>query len=174
MKSANEGCTKAKGKMKMKKPITVVITTWQVPYDQIIVAQSQFTTTEAAVEFINQRSAQWWKEKEGQRCIKEHPETDPYQPIEELGYDMACYRLWGGESGFHAMLDADSAAMLHEAYYKRECDDKGLPRPGYLINTYVAGQKPGGMTEDEAAKYAEAQAKGMAAIENAYGKPVKH
>lgn len=143
--------------------ITAVITTWQVPFDQVVIAQSQFTTIKAATDFINQLSTKWWRENEGSRSLRECG-GDAYVPITELGYDVARYELWGGESGFHAMIDIESAALLHEAHYVREFDVKGLERPGYLINAYVAGHKPGGMTNAEKAKFEKAQSKGIAAL----------
>jgi len=147
--------------------ITVVITTWQVPFAQVVVAQSQFTTPQAATDFVNQHAAKWWADVEGERCLAEG-DTDndwPYEPVTELGYTEMRFEAWGGESGFQAMLDAESAAALLEAHYKREFDAKGLTRPGYLINAYVAGHKPGGMTEAEADKYQREQAEGLAALD---------
>lgn len=152
--------------------ITVIITTWQVPFDQQVREIKTFSGEKAnseALEFINQQAAQWWDDNEGDRweaearAEGEKPESSDwaYQPIKELGYDTAHYEIWGGENGFHAMLDETSYAKLHEAHYKREYDDKGLTRPGYLINAYVSGAKPGGTTEAEAEQYEREQAAGM-------------
>ena len=104
----------------------VIITTWCVPFDQVVNAVRGFDDAASAVAFINAASAKWWHENEGDRCIAEYPETEPYQPIVELGYDIAKYELWGGEQGFHAMLDATSAQRLFEAHYASQ------PKPGYL------------------------------------------
>lgn len=155
--------------------ITVVITTWQVPFDQTVKAVMTFTGEGEALAYVNQQSAQWWADIDGARSMLECGDDDndwPYEPITELGYDAAHYHAWGGECGFHAMLDDVSYAKLHEAHYAREFDAQGLERPGYLLNAYVAGGKPGGITEAEAEKYSDAQARGMAAIE-AINKP-KH
>jgi hypothetical protein len=154
--------------------ITVIITTWQVPFDQVVHGTYQFSTDAAALRFINETSAQWWNAHDGDRSVREGHTEQPYEPIAELGYNVARYELWGGESGFHAMLDEGSYARLHEAHYAREYDAKGEERPGYLINAYVAGAKPGGTTTDEQAKYETAQRKGFAAIRKAFGWPEPH
>lgn len=164
--------------------ITVVISTWQVPFDQIVRDVVQFggdTAAKDALDFINAKSAAWWAEHEGDRSVAERAEYGTpeswggtgYEPIAELGYDQARYELWGGEAGFHAMIDHASYARLCEEHYAREFDAKGLTRPGYLINAYVAGHKPDGMTEAEAEQYERQQAEGLAAIE-AYQNPHKH
>lgn len=157
--------------------ITVVLTSWAVPFAQVVNGIFTFEGDNAVQEvtsFINAESLKWWEASEGNRCMAEYPDTEPYAPIEELGYDTAQYELWGGEHGFNAMLDAESAAALHEAHYQREYDAKGETRPGYLINAYVGGGKPGGITEDKAATYQRQQAQGMAEVEATYGKPVRH
>ncbi len=159
-----------------KMTITVVISTWQVPFDQTVQEIVQFggdTATQDALAFINTQSAKWWAEHEGNRYIAENGGHGGYEPIAELGYNMARYELWGGESGFHAMLGQDSYERLHEEHYAREFDDKGKVRPGYLINAYVAGHKPGKMTEAEAEQYRQQQAEGMAAIESKFGDHTK-
>ncbi len=160
--------------------ITVVISTWRVPFDQTVQSVTTFGGENAAkqsLDFINEQSAKWWADNDGDRSVAEghkyidnHGEGGSYAPITELGYEMARYDLWGGESGFHAMIDEASYARLHEAHYKREFDDKGVTRPGYLINAYVAGHKPGEpMTEAEAEKYAKAQTEGIAKVRAVYG-----
>ncbi len=168
--------------------ITVVISTWQVPFDQVVQSVTTYGGDRAAtsaLQFINDQSRLWWAQHEGDRSIAERKKDDValngtreswggdgYEPIEELGYNMARYELWGGESGFHAMIDEASYARLHEEHYKREFDDKGVTRPGYLINAYVAGAKPGEpMTEAEAKKYAREQAEGIAKVQAAYALP---
>ena len=153
--------------------ITVVISTWQVPFDQVVQGIHHFVDPKAALDFINEQSANWWAEQEGNRSVAEGHTDSGYEPVAELGYNHARYELWGGEAGFHAMIDNESYARLHEERYKREYDDKGLTRPGYLINAYVADKKPGGVTEAEGEKYAREQAKGIAEIEATYSKP-KH
>lgn len=160
-------------------PITVVISTWCVPFDQVVREIKVFSeeySEVAILSYINAESRKWWDENDGDRFIREVTNTDetrgqgPYEPITELGYNHARYELWGGEQGFHAMLDSVSYARLHEEHYKRECDDKGRTRPGYLINAYVADRKPGGVSEEEKAKYEREQRIGFAALEMHYGK----
>ncbi len=114
----------------MTEKITIVITTWQVPFDQMVKGVFEFDDVQAATSFINDASHKWWDENHGERG------NAPYKPITELGYDMAHYELWGGETGFHAMLDDASAWRLHNAHYKLEFDDKGIKRPGYLRVAY--------------------------------------
>lgn len=155
--------------------ITVVISTWQIPFDQVVRDIRQFDSTEEATTFINACSKQWWDACEGDRCVVEFPdEVEAYEPITELGYDHARYEICG-EKGFQAMLDGESAAALHEAYYKKKYDDQGLARPGYLINCYVAEGPDGEHVGSEAKheEYLRQQTAGMAAIEAAYRKP-KH
>jgi hypothetical protein len=134
--------------------ITVTITAWHVPFDQMVIDQATFDGVDAeqcALVFINDASKAWWDATDGDRCVLEmanepvYNRPEPYQPISEVGYDPARYVLWGGESGFHAMIDKASYAALHEAHYKREYDDKGHQRPGYLLNAY-AGDNPVGQT----------------------------
>lgn len=154
--------------------IKVVISTWCVPFDQVVHAIVEFGgegAAKRALDYINAESRKWWDENDGDRYIKEqkHTEYEPYRPVEELGYGMARYELWDGEQGFHAMLDSVSYAKLHEEHYKREYDDKGCTRPGYLINAYVADHKPGGVSEEEKAKYEREQRIGLAALEMHYG-----
>lgn len=116
----------------MTNKITVVITTWQVPFDQMVKGVFEFDDVQAATSFINDASSKWWKKHHGDRSVKEGHTAEFYKPIAELGYDIPRYELWGGETAFHAMLDEASAWRLHEAHYKREYDDKGISRPGYL------------------------------------------
>lgn len=137
----------------MTKQITVVISTWQVPFDQVVEGIFHFSTTQAALNFINGRAEKWWVV---------HNPNEQFPPCEELGYGGTTWNSESGEAGFQAMLDKEDYAELHEAYYKREFDDKGLTRPRYLINAYIAGAKPGGMSTDEAAQYATQQAEGFA------------
>lgn len=144
------------------KPIIIVITTWQVPFEQMVQKIHSETNEQEALNFINTESKKWWDANEGDRCVENELDENghsysPYEPIKELGYDQARYELWGGESGFHAMLDNESWWRLHEAHYKHEYDDKGLKRPGYLR---VA------MGEDVSAEIAE--------IEAVYGDHSKH
>ena len=147
------------------KPIIIAITTWQVPFEQTVQKIHSVTSEKEAVDFINAESKKWWNANEGDRWVEQSMLEDiqdvthciPYQPIEELGYEHARYELWGGEVGFHAMLDNESWWRLHEAHYKREFDDKGLKRPGYLR---VA------MGEDVSTEIAE--------IEAVYGDHSKH
>lgn len=156
--------------------ITVIVTTWQVPFDQVVKDIRKFNSPKAATAFINDESRKWWEENDGERCMIEMPETEKYEPISKLGYDMARYELWGGERLFHAMLDTESAAILHEAHYKREFDDKGKTRPGYLINCYVAEGPEGEHVGSEAKheEYARQQAAGMKAITDYYDKKAQH
>lgn len=119
--------------------ITVILTEHKVPFDQMVTDVATFATDAEALDYINAASQKWWIENDGDRCIAEvhaaelgGEEITEYTPIEELGYDTPMYMLWDGESLFHAMLDANSYWRLHEAHYKREYDDKGEKRPGYL------------------------------------------
>lgn len=144
--------------------ITVVITTWSVPFPSVVRTIVTFDGAEAEKEaliFVNTTALLWFQEQDGMRS-----EVDadwPYQPITELGYDPMRFQLWGGEQGFEAILDEASFKLLHDAHYKREFDNKGLARPGYLINAYVAEGGP------EAEKYKQQQAEGIAAVEAGYG-----
>ena len=123
--------------------ITVVISDWCVPYDQVVREIKAFEDAESAVAYINAASLKWWNENDGDRYVEENKVDFPvYEPIKELGYDEAHYELWDGEQGFHAMIDNESYARLHEEHYKRECDDKGLKRPGYIRTSYLAGHQP--------------------------------
>jgi len=122
--------------------ITVTITDWCVPFDQVVRGTFEFENEADALAHINATSAAWWAANEGDRCMAEYPDTTPYEPIGELGYYNARYELWGGEQGFHAMLDHAVYAALHEAHYKREFDGKGITRPGYLIVAELSGHKP--------------------------------
>lgn len=115
----------------MSSKITVVITTWQVPFDQTVNGVFEFEDVVSATAAINAASLKWWHENDGDRAVADNGDS-PYEPINELGYDFARIELWGGENGFHAMLDSDSAARLLEQHYKREYDDKGITRPGYM------------------------------------------
>lgn len=143
----------------MKPQITVIISTWQVPFDQVVREIKRFRSPKSALAFINAASKKWWEENDGERGA-----SDPYEPVAELGYNHAHYELWGGECGFHAMIDADSYARLHEDHYRREYDEKGVTRPGYLINAYVAGAHPGGLTADQKETYRIIQEEGLAAL----------
>ena len=116
--------------------ITVVITVWQVPYSQVVTQIRKFENPARALLFINAQSKAWWQAHDGDRCCAEYPETAPYKPITELGYDTAHYELWGGESGFTAMLDHASYATLHDRHYA------GKPLPGYLQVSDLQGHKP--------------------------------
>ena len=118
--------------------ITVVFTSLHVPFAEVVTSIQQFDTEAEAVTAINEASAAWWAENEGDRCRAEMPDTDPYEPITELGYDNTYIQLWGGESHFNAMLEKATYDALHKAHYKREFDDKGKQRPGYLLNIYEA------------------------------------
>lgn len=129
--------------------ITVTITAWVVPFDQMVIDQAVFggeDAAERALVFINNASKAWWDAAGGDRCVAlpadDVHKAQPYEPIKEVGYDVALYELWGGESGFHAMIDRESYAILHEAHYKREFDDQGLDRPGYLIVAEAFGKTP--------------------------------
>jgi hypothetical protein len=122
--------------------IKVIITDWQVPFDQVVRDIRTFDTEVAAVAFINAESLKWWQANEGDRCVAEMPNTEPYQPIVELGYQSAQYELWGGEQGFHAMLTHSTYAKLNAAHYKREFTDKGQPLPGYLQVAKLSGNWP--------------------------------
>ena len=119
----------------MADKIKVVITTHTVPFDQIVEGIFEFDDATKAVEFINKTSAKWWKENDGDRAVKQG-NAEEYQPITELGYDSAQWELWDGEMLFHAMIDKISYWRLHNEHYKREFDDKGIERPGYLRVAY--------------------------------------
>lgn len=121
--------------------IQVSITTWSVPFDQVVESVSTFGSADDALKFINAASLKWWQTIEGDRSVTEMG-GDAYEPVTELGYQQARYEVWGGEQGWHAMLDRASYSQLHEAHYAREYDAKGKPRPGYLRNAYAAGMKP--------------------------------
>ena len=136
--------------------ITVVITTWVIPFEQVVRDIQKFETPGAALDFINAKGKEWWDENNGDQYITENPDcedTIPYEPIAILGYDTPKYNI-AGEREFHALLDAESEAELHEAYYKVKYDDKGLTRPGYLINCYVA-EGPDGEHVSGPGKYEE-------------------
>ena len=127
----------------MNKPVTVIVTTWLVPFGQIVKAVKQFDNDADALTFINDEAKKWWDEFDGDRCVAENvgaqrqwEDCDKFEPIRILGYDTPYYTLWGSENGFHAMLDEESYWRLHEEHYKREYDDKGISRPGYLRNAY--------------------------------------
>lgn len=127
--------------------ITVAITTWCVPFDQTIKEIRTFggdSAAEAARQFINAESRKWWDENEGERCLAEklpHGGCEPYEPIAELAYNHPRYELWGGEQGFHAMIDASSYAKLTNEHYAKRVAE-GHPVPGYLVNTQIAGHWP--------------------------------
>ena len=108
--------------------IKVTITSWRVPFDQIVHGTHEFEDEQSALKFINAMSKAWWDDNNG----ASDEEAEDYEPIERLAYDHARYELWGGENGFHAMLDQESYDRLLDAHYKREWDDKGMKRPGYL------------------------------------------
>ena len=148
--------------MNTVRKITVVISTYYVPFPQVVNSINEFTAAADALAFINDESKKWWDEQGGERSLVECG-GEPYQPLQNL-IDTVLLTMWGGEAGFHAMIDAGSYAVLHEAHYAREFDAKGLTRPGYLINAYVAGGKPGGLTEDEQKTYTAQQEAGLAAI----------
>ena len=116
--------------------ITVFITTWCVPFDQVVDQVHTFKTQAKAVAFINAASKKWWRDNDGARCIREYPDTEAYEPITELGYDSARYELWQGEQLFHAMLDHASYAALNEVHYA------GKPLPGYLLTAKITGHWP--------------------------------
>ena len=122
--------------------ITVVITDWCVPFDQVVRHIERFDTEAKALAYINAKSLEWWQANDGDRCRVEYPKTEPYEPITELGYNQARYELWGGEQGFHAMLDHATYARLNEAHYKREFTNKGLALPGYLQVSKIQGHWP--------------------------------
>lgn len=116
--------------------ITVVITTYTVPFAKVVKSIVTFGGDDAvktATAFINEEAAKWLNETIGGRNPSEAMmEAWSYDPITELGYDRAEYQLWEGEVGFEAILDEASQKALHDAHYKREFTDKGLPLPGYL------------------------------------------
>lgn len=122
--------------------ITVVVTDWAVPFDQVVRGVHQFDNEASTVAFINAASLAWWQANNGDKCRAEYPDTEPYEPITELGYENARYELWGGEAGWHAMLDHATYAALNEAHYKRNYTDKGLDLPGYLIAAKAQGNWP--------------------------------
>jgi hypothetical protein len=101
--------------------VTVVITTTLAPYGQAVQKIEDFDRDEDALAFINAEARKWWDAYNG----------GEFSPIAELGYDKGCWELWG-ERGFHALLDEASEQRLHEEHYKREYDDRGIERPGYL------------------------------------------
>lgn len=115
----------------MTDKIKVIITTYQVPYDSIVESVTEFEFSDDARKFINAASSAWWMKHHGNKSAVQFNHGD-YEPIDELGYDIAFYELWDGENTFHAMLDQASFWRLHNEYYQREFDDKGLKRPGYL------------------------------------------
>ena len=129
----------------MSKQITVIVTTWCVPFDQTVKGIYHFATEATAVAFINKASRKWWDENDGDKCITERAgeeskydgaPLEPYEPITELGYNTAYYELWGGEQGFHAMLGHKTYAALNEAHYA------GKPLPGYLLVAKLSGHWP--------------------------------
>lgn len=154
--------------------ITMVLTSWVVPYSSVVNSIDTFEGENAeaqAVAHYNTALAKWWQQNNGDACAATGEkngltlEAVEFEPIESLRALPACpVMLWGGEHGFQAFIDAESYALLDEAYYKREYDDQGLTRPGYLINSYVAGYKPGGVTEAEKAKYERQQQQGFEAL----------
>jgi hypothetical protein len=122
--------------------VTVAITTYQVPFDPVLIEVQTFESDSDAVAFINDHAEKWFIEHEGARCLvemanDEHWHGEPYTPITSL-FDHVRLDLWGGESGFEAVIDKASYWRLHEAHYKSEYDDKGKARPGYLLNAYAA------------------------------------
>ena len=133
--------------------ITVVVTTWQVPFAQAVKEVFHTNDDVEALKFINSAAHKWWDEN----CVGEDTESkstenedgSEFEPIKELGYEWARWELWGGEVGFHALLDEATENRLHEEHYKREYDDKGISRPGYFRNAYG---------EDTSAEQAEVQA----------------
>lgn len=122
--------------------IMVTLVDCCVPYATVVREQQAFTSAADATAYINAASAKWWALHEGDRCLIQYPDTDQYEPVKELGYDSARLELWGGEQMFDALLDHASYASLHEAHYKREYDDKGEARPGYLQVSEAYGFKP--------------------------------
>lgn len=145
--------------------ITVYITTWHVPFAQTVQAVATFKTEAEAVTFINAEATKFWAENDGDRSVAEgHTDEGMWSPVTELGYDNTRIELWGGESGFDAMLDAATYARLHNAHYA------GKPLPGYLINAYAAGHKPGGSTPDEIADYDAKARDGLATVIKHYSK----
>lgn len=140
-------------------PVTVVVTTWQVPFAQVVKEIKTFDQDAEALAFINAEGKKWWDENDGDRWVEESNVASsagksdgsdkPWEPINELGYDWGKWEIWDGEAGFHAMLDEASETRLHEEHYKREYDDKGRSRPGYLRNAYG---------EDTSQEIAEVQA----------------
>ena len=116
--------------------ITVVVTTWQVPFAQAVKEVFHTDDDAEALKFINDAAHKWWHDHHGDQDISE--DGGEFKPIKELGYDWGKWELWGGEAGFHAMLDEVTENRLHEEHYKREYDDNGKQRPGYLQNAYLA------------------------------------
>ena len=116
--------------------ITVVIVTYQVPLTKVVKSIASFSGDNAvknATDFINEEATKWLKETIGGGNPNAAKMEDySYDPITELGYDVAEYQLWEGECGFEAILDEVSQKALDAAHYKREFTDKGLPLPGYL------------------------------------------
>lgn len=154
--------------------ITVVITTWHVPFDQVLNGVHHFDHTPQgiadATALIDAESLKWWLSVEGDRSVDETGDkhNERREPLGELGYNHARYTAWGGEAGFQAMIDAESYGLLHEAHYA------GKPLPGYLVNSYLAGRKPGApLTDIERAELEQQQAMGFAAIEAYYSKHTK-
>lgn len=122
--------------------IQVAITTWLVPFDQTIQEIRSFDNDKDALDFINEQARLWWDMAEGDRSVAEMG-GEPFEPVKELGYDHARYEVWGGEQGFHAMLDQDTYTRLHNDHYQREFTSKGRPLPGYLQNAYQAMKSRG-------------------------------
>ncbi len=117
--------------------ITVVITQWQVPFSQVVTGLFHTADDAEALKFINDAAHKWWQEHHGNEDT-ESEDGGEFKPITELGYDWGKWELWGGEAGFHAMLDEATEIRLCEEHYKREYDDKGKPRPGYMQVAYLA------------------------------------
>jgi len=121
--------------------ITVTLTSWQVPFSQIVDETKAFDSADEALDFINAASKAWWNTYDGDGCARSNDGiytaqinfnvVNEYKAITSL-LDGAHYSLWGGENGFQALIDKESYWQLHAAHYKREYDDKGIPRPGYL------------------------------------------
>lgn len=145
--------------------ITVTLTEWQVPFDQVVIGQQTFTDIQAATDYINEAAATWWRENEGDQAVAGGDGSDdwPYSPITELGYNTARFELYG-EQGFHAMLDAESYGALCKAHYER----KGAV-PGFMVNAML-GSDVVPLTEPEREALERQQSEGLAAIEAHYGK----
>lgn len=148
---------------------TVFITTWVVPFAHVVKAVQQFESDADAVRFINQEAAKWWAENEGDRCVAEGS-NDGHELLAADTVLEACVTtmLWGGEVGFVPMVMAEEYAAMHQASYAQ----KGQPLPGYLINAYAAGHKPGGYEPDEQEEYQRQSEEGIKTV-LAYYKP-KH